>query len=142
MSDITTTHSIDIDAPATRVWHALTTPDEIERWFFGVRTESDWREGGALVHRGELQGKPYEDKGEIVRIEPPTLLVHTHWSDVSGLPDDPQHYQRVTWSLEERDGRTTLTVGEDNLPSDDAKRMSDQSWPQALGNLKTLVEDS
>jgi uncharacterized protein YndB with AHSA1/START domain len=141
MTDITTTHSIDIDAPATRVWHALTTPDEIERWFFGVRTESDWREGGALVHRGELQGKPYEDKGEIVRIEPPTLLVHTHWSDVSGLPDDPQHYQRVTWSLEEHDGRTTLTVGEDNLPSDDAKRMSDQSWPQALGNLKRLVED-
>jgi uncharacterized protein YndB with AHSA1/START domain len=142
MTDITTTHSIDIDAPATRVWRALTTPDELERWFFGVKTESDWRKGSALVHRGELQGKPYEDKGEILRIEPPTLLVHTHWSDVSGLPDEPQHYQRVTWSLDDDDGRTSLTVHEDNLPSEDAKRMSDQSWPHALGNLKELVERS
>jgi uncharacterized protein YndB with AHSA1/START domain len=140
MTDITTTHSVDIEAPADRVWHALTTPDEIERWFFGVRTESDWREGSPIVHRGEFQGKPYEDTGEIVRIEPPTLLVHTHWSDVSGVPNDLEHHQRVTWSLEEHDHRTTLTVHEDNLPSEDAKQMSDQSWPQALGKLKSVVE--
>jgi uncharacterized protein YndB with AHSA1/START domain len=140
MTDITTSTSIQIEAPIDRVWHALTTPDEIRRWFFGVETESEWRAGAPIVHRGEYQGHPYEDKGEIVEIEPPTLLIHTHWSDMSGLPDRPEHYQRVTWSLEERDGGTLLTVSEDNLPSEDAKRASEQSWPQALTALRTVVQ--
>ena len=140
MTDIEMTTSIRIDAPIDRVWHALTTPEEIRRWFFGVTTESDWREGSPIVHRGEYQGRPYEDKGDIVRIEEPTLLVHTHWSDVSGMPDEPEHYQRVTWSLEERDGATLLTVTEENLPSEDAKRASEQSWPQALTALRSVVE--
>jgi uncharacterized protein YndB with AHSA1/START domain len=140
MTDITTKTSIEIDAPIERVWHALTTPEEIRRWFFGVETESEWRAGSSIVHRGEYQGRPYEDKGEIVEIEPPTLLVHTHWSDMSGLPDQAEHYQRVTWSLEDRDGTTVLTVGEENLPSEDAKRASEQSWPQALTALREVVE--
>ena len=83
----------------------------------GVDTESDWEVGSSLVHRGEWQGKPYEDKGEIVRIDPPKLLVHTHWSDASGTPDRPESYQEVTWALEERDEGTQLTVSERNLPS-------------------------
>jgi uncharacterized protein YndB with AHSA1/START domain len=141
MSDLTTHHSITIDAPPERVWEALTTPAQIKLWFFGVDTESDWRRGSQLVHRGEYQGRPYQDKGEIVRIEPPTLLVHTHWSDVSGLPDEPGTYQQVTWSLEEHDGVTELTVSEVNLPSEEAKATSDQSWPMALENLKRVVED-
>jgi uncharacterized protein YndB with AHSA1/START domain len=141
MSDLTTHHSITIEAPAERVWEALTTPAQIKAWFFGVETESDWRQGSQLVHRGEYRGKPYHDKGEILRIEPPTVLVHTHWSDVSGLPDEPANYQRVTWSLDEHDGVTELTVSEENLPSDEAKATSDQSWPMALGNLQRVVEE-
>ena len=140
MSDLATNHSITIEAPAARVWEALTTPAQIKQWFFGVDTESDWRRGSRLVHRGEYQGKPYQDEGEILRIEPPTLLVHTHWSDVSGLPDEPENYQQVTWSLEEHDGITELTVSEVNLPSEEAKATSDQSWPMALGSLKRLLE--
>ena len=62
-------------------------------------TETDWKQGSPIVHRGEWQGKPYVDKGEIVRIEPPHLLVHTHWSDLSGKPDSPEHYQEVTWEV-------------------------------------------
>ena len=140
MTDLTTAASIAIDAPIDDVWAAITTPDTIEKWFFGVRTESDWEVGSSLVHRGEWQGKPYEDKGEIVRIDPPKLLVHTHWSDVSGTPDRAESYQEVTWALEEKGDGTQLTVSERNLPSDEAKQVSDQSWGMVLGNLKQLLE--
>ena len=140
MTDITTSASVRIAAPPQRVWEALTTPAEIKRWFFGVDTETDWRVGSRLVHRGEYKGKPYEDSGEIVEIDPPRRLVHTHWSPMSGLPDRPEHYQRVTWTLDGSDGATTLTVAEDNLPSEEAKAISDQSWPQALRNLRELLE--
>jgi uncharacterized protein YndB with AHSA1/START domain len=140
MTDLTTSTTTTIDAPVQEVWDAITTPELIERWFFGVKTETDWQTGSSIVHRGKWQGKPYEDKGEIVRIKPPTLLVHTHWSDVSGLPDQPENYEEITWSLTERDGSTELSVSERNLASAEAKAMSEQSWRTALDNLKSLLE--
>jgi uncharacterized protein YndB with AHSA1/START domain len=92
------------------------------------------------VHRGEWQGKPYEDKGTIIRFEPPELLVHSHWSPASGVPDLPENYQEVTWSLEERDDATVLTVSETNILSEPAKAISEESWKTVLNNLKQLVE--
>jgi uncharacterized protein YndB with AHSA1/START domain len=140
MTDITTSHHIQIDAPPERVWEALTTPDQISKWFFGVDTESDWTVGSTLVHRGEYQGRAYEDKGEILELDPPRRFVHTHWSPMSGVPDTPEHAQRVSWTLEPSDGGTALTVDEENLPSEQAKAISDQSWPQALDALRSLLE--
>ena len=132
--------STHIDAPIAAVWKAITTPDHIKKWFFGVDTRSDWTVGSELVHTGEYQGKPYVDKGEILEIEPPKRLVHTHWSDVSGKPDAPEHYQVVAWDLAERDGGTELTITEENLPSDAAARTSEAAWAQALTSLKGLLE--
>jgi hypothetical protein len=66
--------------------------------------------------------------------------VHTHWSPASGEPDRPEHYQEVTWSLAERGGRTVLTAAETNLPSQEAKEISEQSWNAILDNLKELLE--
>src|SRR4029079_7644879 len=90
------TSTIDIDAPIERVWAAITTPATIKQWFLGVDTETDWTVGSPIVHRGEYQGKPYVDKGTIRRFEPPRVLEHDHWSDGSGLPDEPENYQVVT----------------------------------------------
>lgn len=139
-NDLSTWSSVTIESSIHDVWDAITTPEMIRQWFFGVETESDWRVGSPLVHRGEYQGKPYEDKGEIVTIEPPRLLVHTHWSDVSGTPDRPESYQEVRWALTPSDSSTILTVSERNLPSDEAKTVSQQSWETVLTNLKQLLE--
>jgi uncharacterized protein YndB with AHSA1/START domain len=140
MTDITTTQSITIDAAIDDVWKAITTPSSIEQWFFGVQTETDWQPGNSIVHRGGWQGKPYEDKGTILRIEPPTLLVHTHWSAMSGLPDEPENYEEIRWELAEREGGTLLTLSESNLASEEAKTASEQAWTTVLGNLKQLLE--
>jgi uncharacterized protein YndB with AHSA1/START domain len=140
MDDLKTSVSTTIHAPVQEVWRALTTPDTIKRWFFGVETETDWTPGSSIVHRGEYQGKPYMDKGKIIRFEPPELLVHTHWSDLSGTPDDPEHYQEVTWALTERGGSTELAISERNLPSAEAKAVSERSWKTVLESLKALLE--
>ena len=70
MSDLGTSASVMINAPVERVWEALTVPEQIKQWFFGVDTESDWKAGSALVHRGEWKGKPYVDKGKILGSRP------------------------------------------------------------------------
>ena len=132
--------TVRIDAPIDEVWAAVTTPERIKQWFFGVDTEADWRVGGSLVHRGEYQGKPYVDRGEILEFEPPRRLVHSHWSEGSGKPDQPDHREIVAWDLTERDDGTELRITEKNLPSEEAAATSEQAWKAALTSLKKLLE--
>ena len=134
--------STAILAPITKVWEALTSPEIIKKWFFDVDTVTDWKVGSPLAHIGVWQGKPYEDKGTILKFEPPKLLVHTHWSALSGRPDRPENYQTVTWMLSEKDGYTNLTVGEVNIPNEDAQAISEKSWAAVLNSLKELLENS
>src|SRR6185503_20825371 len=131
---------ITIHAPVEEVWDALTRPELIRQWFFGVDTRTTWMEGTPITHRGEYQGKPYEDRGEILKFEPPKLLSHTHWSSMSGLPDIKENYQRVTYSLVDKGRSTELTLTEVNLPSEEGKELSDKSWDVALDMLKQMLE--
>jgi uncharacterized protein YndB with AHSA1/START domain len=137
---LNTKSSITIDASATKVWEALTTPELIKQWFFGVDTVTNWKVGSPIVHTGEWQGKPYEDKGSILKFDPPKLLAHNHWSSLSGLPDSPENYQTVTYALTERNGKTELTITEVNLPSEEGKALSEKSWQTVLSSLKALLE--
>ncbi len=140
LSEAAQTTSVTINAPSTKVWDALTQNDKRKQWFFGVDTKTDWKEGSPLIHTGEFEGKPYKDKGEILEIEPGRMLVHTHWSDMSGLPDKPENYQTVSFMLTEVDGKTTVTVAESNFPNAKAREVSEASWQKALDGLKRLVE--
>jgi uncharacterized protein YndB with AHSA1/START domain len=140
MSSFRSTASILINATAASVWKALTTPELMKQWFFGTATETDWTVGSPIVHRGEYQGQAYVDKGTVLAFEPEELLVHTHWSSVSGVPDEPENYQTVSWVLTERDGQTELTVTDDNIRSEEARVASDQGWETALTALREVVE--
>jgi len=66
--------------------------------------------------------------------------VHTHWSDLSGLPDRQENYQEVTWALQQEGAKTKLTVTERNLPSEEAKTVSENGWKTALTGLKGVLE--
>jgi uncharacterized protein YndB with AHSA1/START domain len=139
-TDIGTTTSVALDAPIEEVWSAITTPERITEWFFGVQTRGEWVPGGELVQTGEWQGRPYESKAVLERIERPTLLQLRHWSPMSGRPDEPESYETVVYRLAERDGGTELTITESNLPSDEARQLSERIWAMVLDNLKRVVE--
>ena len=66
MDNITARASTTIDKPVAIVWRALVTPETIKRYMFGATVVSDWKEGSAIVWKGEWKGKPYEDKGKIL----------------------------------------------------------------------------
>ena len=100
MADFTASADIEVAASADAVWHALTDPDSVEKYFFGARVDTDWRPGSPIVWRGEFQGKPFEDKGEIVDVEENRLLRVTHFSPLSGLDDVPQNYHTLTFTLD------------------------------------------
>ena len=84
------TAETEIDAPAKRVWEALTDPDEIEKYMFGSRVTTDWQPGSPITWKGEYEGKPFEDKGEILEVEPEHRLKLTHFSPLSGDETSPR----------------------------------------------------
>ena len=59
-----------IKTSADKVWNALTDPEMIKKYMFGATVISDWKEGSKITWKGEWEGKPYEDKGKILRFEP------------------------------------------------------------------------
>ena len=129
-----------INAPAPKVWEALTRPELIKQYLFGTEVSTDWRVGSSITYRGEWQGKPYEDKGKILEIEPGKRLVSTFWSSLGGLPDAPENYNTVRYELAPEDGATRLTVTQDNNPSQEAADHSAQNWRMVLDGIKQLVE--
>jgi uncharacterized protein YndB with AHSA1/START domain len=132
--------SITIHADPAKVWDALTNPEVIKQYLYGTETISNWKEGGSITHKGAWQGKFYEDKGVIKKIEPRRLLVTTYWSALSGLPDSPENYSTVTYALNERDGETTLTVTTDNIDNKESADHTETNWKSVLENLKKLLE--
>ena len=136
----TAQHSIAIRAPASRVWQALTRPELVKQYLFGTEMTADWRVGGAITYRGQWEGKPYLDKGAVKVFEPERLLVTTYFSSLSGSEDKPENYNTVTYRLAESDGRTTLTIIQDNNPTREAADHSAANWAVVLEALKILVE--
>jgi uncharacterized protein YndB with AHSA1/START domain len=140
MTGIVATAEIDIDAQPERVWAALTEPDQIEAYMFGTRVETTWAVGSPIVWKGEWEGKPYEDKGEIVEVEPGRRLTVTHFSPLTGQPDVPESYHTLTYELTGREGRTRVSLSQDNNPTEEAAEHSRGNWAMMLRALKEHVE--
>ena len=47
---------------------------------------------------------------------------------------------QASCALAERDGTTELTISERNLPSEETRALSEQTWKMVLENLKALLE--
>jgi len=129
-----------INAPASKVWDALTDPSLIKQYLFGTEVNTDWQVGSPITYRGEWEGKTYEDKGKILQIEPEKLLVSTFWSSLAGLPDAPENYKTVRYELSPENGRTRLTITQDNNANQEEADHSAQNWNTVLDGMKKLLE--
>jgi hypothetical protein len=67
-------------------------------------------------------------------------LVSTHWSPLSGVPDTPENYHTVAYRLAGKDGKTEVTISQDNNASEEEEAHSEQNWKQMLEGLKKLLE--
>ena len=129
-----------INAPASKVWDALTKPEQIKQYMFGTQVTTDWKVGSPITYKGEWKGKAYEDKGKVLEIEPRKRLVSTFWSSLAGLPDKPENYKTVRYELAPEGDRTKLTVTQDNNASQAEAQEAEQNWNMVLDGIKKLVE--
>jgi len=131
---------ITIDAPVKKVWDALTKPEIIKQYFFGTNTTTTWKVNSPITFNGEWEGKSYSDKGTVLAFEPGKLIRYTYWSSMSGIEDKPENYVVITYKLMEDNGKTHLTITQENIPDEKMKEHSEQNWNKVLQALKNLLE--
>jgi uncharacterized protein YndB with AHSA1/START domain len=146
MNEVTAEATVDIAAPKNEVWQSLTDPEKIKQYFLGAKVKTNWQPGTPITFEGEWEGKAYEDRGEILVVEPERKLAYSHWSPLGGKPDTPENYHVVEVTLHERDGGTRVTLRQSNLEGgatdeDRANRKHfEKNWGQMLDGLKQVTE--
>lgn len=131
-----------IEAPKDKVWAALVSADAIKQYMFGTDVESDWRKGSQITWTGEMNGKKYEDKGVILKIEPEQTLQYTHLSSLSGKAERPENYHTIKIDLSGSGDETEVSLSQDNNPDEKARKESEKNWAAMLAGLKKYVEKS
>ena len=141
---------VELNAPGSRVWRAITDYKQFGAWF-GATLESPFVAGQTTVGRINIPAYehiPMELAGE--SIEPETLFSF-RWHpyaidpavDYSGEPTT-----LVEFRLSEVAGGTLLTVSEsgfDALPAgrrDEAFRMDESGWSSQVRNIEKYVRDN
>lgn len=132
--------SIFINTPVKRVWLALVTPADIKHYMFGTNAVSNWHVGSPISWKGEWQGKPYEDRGVILRVLPEQMLRYSHYSPLSGLPNEPEYYHTVTIELAPEGSGTRVELTQDNNENDEERAHSEQNWGIVLLGMKRYLE--
>ncbi|MBC7775908.1 MAG: SRPBCC domain-containing protein [Phycisphaerae bacterium] len=132
--------SISINASAAKIWDALINPEMIKQYMFGADTISDWKVGSPIVWKGAWEGKPYEDKGVILKIEPEKTLKYSHFSPLEGLPEVSENYHTVTYRLSDKGYETNVSLSQDNNANEKALENSEKMWGNMLTELKKLLE--
>jgi len=144
-------NTISINAPAAKVWDALVNPEQTKKYMFGCETVSDWKIGSELLWRGEYEGKKMDFvKGHVVQLKPNELLVYTVIDPNNpSIPDVPENYLTVTYTVTEENGVTlfTVTQGDYATVAEGEKRYQDsynngEGWNPILVEIKKLVEET
>ena len=125
-----------------RLWSALTTPEFMRDYWFGMHCESDWQVGSPwklVFPDGRIA-----DSGEIVAAEPPRRLVikwRNQWKpelnaegdslctfEIETVPDVTPQAEKlsVLHAIERPDSKLIEAVS--------------GGWPRILSNLKSLLE--
>jgi uncharacterized protein YndB with AHSA1/START domain len=142
---------IELKAPISRVWRALTDHREFGEWF-RVKLDGPFMPG--QVSRGQMTYPGYEHvKWEAVvqKMEPERLFSFT-WPHPKSLDKDNYSADHskdpttlVEFRLEKTRNGTLLTLTEsgfDNLPSDfrlEAFRRNEGGWSEQMKNIERYV---
>ncbi|MBR7743209.1 SRPBCC domain-containing protein [Phycicoccus sp. BSK3Z-2] len=138
-----------IEAPAERVWAAITSPEFSNRYGYGGDVEYDLSPGGDYRNLTTAQMKEMgmgdvAVTGRVLEVDPPRRLVQTWVAAWHG------EETTLTWDLEEYPGPLTgLTLTHDctGAPASarDVSGAGDPAqggggWPWVLAGIKTLLE--
>ena len=135
--------TITINASSFVVWHTLTSQELIRQWMgepeMEVEIVTDWKTGSPMVING-FHHVAFENKGTVLKFDPPHVLAYTSLSSLSRLPDRPENYSVIELRLAPAGEETHLTLLLSNFPTEAIFRHIDFYWTTTLQILKKVTE--
>jgi len=121
-----------------KLWSALTDPEFIREYWFGIHCESDFKKGSPWMLK--FADGRVADTGEILEANPPKRLV-IKWLNEFKPELKAEGPSVCTMELEPSDGAVKLTITH-TIAKKNAKFVEAVSggWPKVLSNLKSLLE--
>lgn len=110
MTALVIRNTLDVDAPINTLWKVLTDNQFVPQYMFGCIAETDWKPGSPLLWKGAADGKLYV-KGKVVSIDAPHRLEYTIIDPNNPeVPDLPENYLTMVYTLAERNGGSSLEI--------------------------------
>jgi uncharacterized protein YndB with AHSA1/START domain len=121
-----------------KLWAALTTPEFIKKYWFGMSIETDWKAGSPW--KLAFPDGRVADAGEIVEFDKPRRLV-LRWRHQFRPELHEEGDVRCVIEIEQAGEVVKLTITHD-MDKPDSKLIGAVSvgWPKILSSLKTLLE--
>jgi uncharacterized protein YndB with AHSA1/START domain len=121
-----------------KLWAALTQPEFMKQYWFGMHCESDFKTGSAWRLVNE-EGKVY-DAGQIVEADPPRRLV-IRWQNEWKPEFKEEGPALCTMQLEPEGAAVKLSITHTIERADSGFIQAvSGGWPKILSNLKSLLE--
>jgi uncharacterized protein YndB with AHSA1/START domain len=125
-----------------RLWSALTTPDFIRQYWFGMHTESEYTPGASwklFFTDGRVA-----DAGKILEVDPPRRLViqwRNEWKPEMNAEGDSVCTMEIepVPNADPAVVKLSITHAMDRAESSFINAVSG-GWPKILSNLKSLLE--
>lgn len=135
--------TVHITAPPEEVWRALTEPERMKQWMgepeMQLEIYTDWQVGSEIVIKG-FHHVLFENKGYILHFEPSVKLAYSQLNSLSHLPDTPENYSILEFTLHPRDAGTVLTLRITNFPTLVIFKHLEFYWQTTLEIIKTEVQ--
>ena len=139
--------TIEINAPASKVWNALTRREYTDQWaleFTGgteFHIESDWKLGSPVLWTG--QDGSVIVQGNVTAIEPEKFLRFTVF-DVRGEKPPVTDEDGITYKLTEQNGKTLFRLSQGDFSAiaegEKYRNLSAEIWDRVLPKVKELAE--
>ena len=135
----------EFNAPKHLVYRAVTEPELVKRWWNAKRgevtvAEIDLRVGGAWRYAMVTpDGSEVAFHGEYREIVPNERIVSTEIFEMPGLTDDDASTNTMT--LEEHDGRTTMTVLVDHVEPEHRDMQIGSGMEAGMQDAYDLLEE-
>lgn len=146
METLYTENEMQIMAPVSEVWKALTDPEKTKKYMFGCKVVCDWQIGNPILWKGAEDGVVYV-KGTLVAFKKEELFSFTTFDPNGAYEDIPENHLTATYTLTPEGDATTLhiTQGDYFLVAEGEKRYEDTlavgGWSAVLKEIKAILEN-
>jgi uncharacterized protein YndB with AHSA1/START domain len=121
-----------------KLWQSLTTPEFQQQYWFGVRFETEWKQGAPW--RMMYPDGRMTDSGEIVEYDPPRRMV-LKWRNEFRPELTAEGFSQCVFELEQIGDAVKLRITHTiDVPDSKFIEAVSGGWPQILSNLKSLLE--